>query len=222
MGRARLRLLRDRPTRATGAACASTRPPTSSPTSASTSTTSTRLGPDHRARRARPRGRDRPLDRRPHAALWADEGAPLRSRGSALNSPWLDLRGSACGCARPGTAVVRQHRRPSADAGDPARDRRPVYVREPAPRLRRRVGLRPGAQDAEVVAGLRRVAARHPRRPRRVHARARRSPARCWCSDLRAPPSDARELSDDVHSHDIVLDVAQIRRWSTSLGRHVT
>ena len=33
---------------------------------------------------------------------------------------------------------------------------------------------------------------------------------------------DARELNDDAHTHDIVLDVAQIRRWSTSLGRHVT
>jgi alpha-beta hydrolase superfamily lysophospholipase len=33
---------------------------------------------------------------------------------------------------------------------------------------------------------------------------------------------DGRELNDDVHANDIVLDVAQIRRWSTSLGRHVT
>jgi alpha-beta hydrolase superfamily lysophospholipase len=30
------------------------------------------------------------------------------------------------------------------------------------------------------------------------------------------------ELGDDVHSTDIVLDVEQIRRWSSSLGRHVT
>ena len=33
---------------------------------------------------------------------------------------------------------------------------------------------------------------------------------------------DARELTDEVHANDIVLDVAQIRRWSTALGRHVT
>jgi alpha-beta hydrolase superfamily lysophospholipase len=33
---------------------------------------------------------------------------------------------------------------------------------------------------------------------------------------------DARELTDEVHRNDIVLDVAQIRRWSTALGRHVT
>jgi alpha-beta hydrolase superfamily lysophospholipase len=30
------------------------------------------------------------------------------------------------------------------------------------------------------------------------------------------------EMSDDVHRHDIVLEVQQIRRWSPSLGRHVT
>jgi alpha-beta hydrolase superfamily lysophospholipase len=30
------------------------------------------------------------------------------------------------------------------------------------------------------------------------------------------------EMGDDVHSTDIVLDVEQIRRWASSLGRHVT
>jgi alpha-beta hydrolase superfamily lysophospholipase len=30
------------------------------------------------------------------------------------------------------------------------------------------------------------------------------------------------EMGEDVHLHDIVLDVEQIRRWSTALGRHVT
>ena len=30
------------------------------------------------------------------------------------------------------------------------------------------------------------------------------------------------ELGEDVHSTDIVLDVEQIRRWSSSLGRHLT
>src|SRR3954471_2481280 len=30
------------------------------------------------------------------------------------------------------------------------------------------------------------------------------------------------ELGEDVHSTDIVLDVEQIRRWSSSLGQHVT
>ena len=30
------------------------------------------------------------------------------------------------------------------------------------------------------------------------------------------------EMGDDVHRHDIVLDVAQIRRWAPAIGRHVT
>ena len=29
-------------------------------------------------------------------------------------------------------------------------------------------------------------------------------------------------MGQDVHSSDIVLDVEQIRRWASSLGRHVT
>jgi alpha-beta hydrolase superfamily lysophospholipase len=31
-----------------------------------------------------------------------------------------------------------------------------------------------------------------------------------------------QEMDDDVHSHDIVLDVPQIRRWAASVGPHVT
>jgi len=30
------------------------------------------------------------------------------------------------------------------------------------------------------------------------------------------------EMGEDVHGHDIVLDVEQIRRWTPALGRHVT
>ena len=33
---------------------------------------------------------------------------------------------------------------------------------------------------------------------------------------------DAPKLADEVHANDIVLDVSQIRRWATALGRHVT
>ena len=38
-------------------------------------------------------------------------------------------------------------------------------------------------------------------------------------SESSATPS---EMGDDVHHHDIVLDVEQIRRWAPALGRHVT
>ena len=37
-----------------------------------------------------------------------------------------------------------------------------------------------------------------------------------------ARSAEPREMGEDVHRHDIVLDVEQIRRWAPSLGRHVT
>jgi alpha-beta hydrolase superfamily lysophospholipase len=37
-----------------------------------------------------------------------------------------------------------------------------------------------------------------------------------------AASANPAEMGEDVHTHDIVLDVEQIRRWSPALGRHVT
>jgi alpha-beta hydrolase superfamily lysophospholipase len=37
-----------------------------------------------------------------------------------------------------------------------------------------------------------------------------------------AASANPAEMGEDVHVHDIVLDVEQIRRWSPALGRHVT
>jgi alpha-beta hydrolase superfamily lysophospholipase len=37
-----------------------------------------------------------------------------------------------------------------------------------------------------------------------------------------AASATPREMGPDVHTHDIVLDVEQIRRWAPALGRHVT
>ena len=34
--------------------------------------------------------------------------------------------------------------------------------------------------------------------------------------------SAPKEMGEDVHSTDIVLDVRQIRRWATAVGKHVT
>jgi alpha-beta hydrolase superfamily lysophospholipase len=31
-----------------------------------------------------------------------------------------------------------------------------------------------------------------------------------------------KEMGDDVHAHDVVLDVPQIRRWAPAVGPHVT
>ena len=45
------------------------------------------------------------------------------------------------------------------------------------------------------------------------------APVLVLSSDRSATPS---EVDDDAHTTDIVLDVEQIRRWSTAVGRHVT
>ena len=44
-------------------------------------------------------------------------------------------------------------------------------------------------------------------------------PALVLCSGESSWPT---QMSESVHGHDIVLDVRQIRRWATALGRHVT
>ena len=44
-------------------------------------------------------------------------------------------------------------------------------------------------------------------------------PALVLTSGASAMPT---EMGEDVHGHDIVLDVEQIRRWTPALGRHVT
>ena len=129
-----------------------------------------RVGPDHRPRRPRPRRRHRALHRRTHAVAVGRRGrtAP-QGRGPQLpvaRPAWLGPdadRGHGDG-PRP--------RRPPADARDPARDPDGLR-REPAPRLRRRVGLRPQAQDVGVLAHVRRVVAGDPQRPRRGAQRPR-------------------------------------------------
>ena len=37
-----------------------------------------------------------------------------------------------------------------------------------------------------------------------------------------AASATPQEMGPEVHTHDIVLDVEQIRRWAPALGRHVT
>ena len=39
---------------------------------------------------------------------------------------------------------------------------------------------------------------------------------------LSSGASPAREMGEDVHDNDVVLDVAQIRQWAPAIGPHVT
>ena len=154
--------------------------------------------------------------------LWADarrlEGREVAADGIVLNAPWFDLQGKAW--VRLGlTPVVEQ-----------VAKRQPMRV---VPRTVTGLYARSLHRDHEgewdfdlawkpleswpAYAGW--LAA-----IRRGHATLHRGldltfPALVLSSARSTAPT---ELGEDVHSTDIVLDVEQIRRWSSSLGRHVT
>jgi len=154
--------------------------------------------------------------------LWVDaraaEGRGVEARGIVLNAPWLDLHGRAW--VRLGlTPVVEQ-----------VAKRRPMRI---VPRTVTGLYARSLHRDHEgewdfdlawkpieswpAYAGW--LAA-----IRRGHATVHRGldlsfPALVLSSARSTTPT---EPCEDVHSTDIVLDVEQVRRWSSSLGRHVT
>jgi alpha-beta hydrolase superfamily lysophospholipase len=150
--------------------------------------------------------------------LWADDRRPAQLVGAVMNSPWLDLQGSAL-LRVVGTPILKQ-----------------VGSRQPKREIRRHVtGLytRSLHRDHEgewdfnllwkpiesftVYAGwLRAVREGHARQHRGLELNC---PVLVLSSGRSALPE---EMGEEVHGTDIVLDVAQIRRWATAYGRHVT
>ncbi|CAA9346128.1 MAG: Lysophospholipase, partial [uncultured Nocardioidaceae bacterium] len=172
LGRAGIRLLRDRPPQVRAVA-----PPPPDP--------ELRPGPrgvlprararapdHHRAGRPRPPRAQRPLDRRPHRLPVARRAAGT----GPCSGPQLAVAGPQriVLAAYGGNEGDRPGRRPSALPGDPAHRHRVVRP-EPPPRPRRRMGLRHGVEAAGQLAGVRRLAPGDPPRSRR---RAPRSPHR--------------------------------------------
>jgi alpha-beta hydrolase superfamily lysophospholipase len=150
-------------------------------------------------------------------ALWADEGA-RHLAGVALNAPWLDMRGPLW-LRTAGTAVVKQ-----------------VGVRRPMREIPREIVTvygeslhreHSGEWDYDLTWKTLEswpVRAGWLRAIRNAHAEVHRGleievPVLVLSSRTTA---DVRTMTDDVHRNDIVLDVAQIRRWATALGSHVT
>ncbi len=150
-------------------------------------------------------------------SLWADEGA-AHLKGVALNSPWLDMRGPVW-LRTAGTAVLKQ-----------------LGGRQPMREIPREISTIYGESlhrdhagewdyDLEwktleswpLYAGWFRAI-------RNAHAELHAGleidcPVLVLSSRTTA---SAPTLSETVFRTDIVLDVAQIRRWSTALGRHLT
>lgn len=151
--------------------------------------------------------------------LWLDERRPAELAGVVLNSPWFDLQGSSW------------LRTPAARLAIDA-----MGSRAPRRVIPRRVTQLYGRSlHAEHEGEFDYNLAWKPMEPRPVYAgwlRAiRRGQARLHHGlDVPAPClvlSSAQsafptQMNEDVHRHDIVLDVEQIRRWASSLGRHVT
>jgi alpha-beta hydrolase superfamily lysophospholipase len=154
--------------------------------------------------------------------LWAEArrvgGRAIDARGIVLNAPWLDLQGKTW--VRLGLMPVVQQ----------VAKRQPMRI---VPRTVTGLYARSLHRDHEgewdfsldwkpisswpAYAGW--LAA-----VRRGQATVHRGlsldfPALVLSSTRSSSPT---QLGEDVHSTDIVLDVEQIRRWSSSLGRHVT
>jgi alpha-beta hydrolase superfamily lysophospholipase len=150
--------------------------------------------------------------------LWADDRRPPQLVGAVMNSPWLDLQGSA---------VFRVISRPALKA---------LALRQPRREIRRHVTgyytrslhkdhdgewefdllWKPIESFTVYVGWLHAI--------REGHARLHRGltlscPVLVLSSGRSTLPE---EMGEDVHGTDIVLDVAQIRRWATALGPHVT
>jgi alpha-beta hydrolase superfamily lysophospholipase len=152
-------------------------------------------------------------------ALWAHARRPPELAGLLLNSPWLDLQGSRWLRSAPVNILLDRigSAQPMRELG---RDVNGYYGRS----LHRDHG---GEWDFDLrwkpvesfpvrLGWLRAV--------RRGHARVHAgldvpAPVLVLSSDRTAWPS---QMGEDVHRCDIVLDVTQIRRWATAIGRHVT
>ncbi|MBS41914.1 MAG: alpha/beta hydrolase [Nocardioides sp.] len=152
-------------------------------------------------------------------SLWADSRQPEALAGVALNSPWFDLQGAPWmqSAAANRALEVIGRRSPMRELG---RDVNGFYARslhrehdgewdfdltwKPVTSFPVRFGwlraIRQG--QARLHAGLSVLA-----------------PVLVLSSAATRRP---HEMGEDVHTHDIVLDVPQIRQWATAIGPHVT
>jgi alpha-beta hydrolase superfamily lysophospholipase len=151
-------------------------------------------------------------------ALWANDRLPQGLVAAVMNSPWLDLQGSTL-MRVVGTPILRQ-----VGAWQPMRE-----IKRHVPGFYTRSLHRDyeGDWDFELLwkpIDSFTVYAGWLRAIREGHARMHRGlelpyPVLVLSSGRSTFPE---EMSEDVHGTDIVLDVAQIRRWATAYGPHVT
>ena len=152
------------------------------------------------------------------SCLWADHRRPKALTGLVLNSPWFDMHGSVL-LRTAGTVALKQigARRPRREI---PRTVTGFYTRslhrDHEGEFEFDLGWKP-IESYPVYAGwLRAIRNGHTRLHAGLDVPA---PALVLSSGASAQPA---AMGDDVHRHDIVLDVEQIRRWAPAVGRHVT
>lgn len=152
-------------------------------------------------------------------SLWAHDRKPEHLAGLLLNSPWLDLMGPPA-LRSPVANFALEQLGKVQPMREFVREVRGFYVQG----LHKDLGgewefnleWKPEASFPVRLGWLRAIRRGHYR----VHAGLDvQAPVLVLSSDRSGNP---RKMGDDVFSTDIVLDVRQIRRWSSSIGRHVT
>ncbi len=151
--------------------------------------------------------------------LWADARRPRRElAGMVLNSPWFDMHGSLFQRVVMARVIAHlgrfrpRHEIPRTVDGFYGRS----LHRDHEGEWEFDLTWKP-LQSWPVYAGwLRAVRRGH----QRLHAGLEVGcPSLVLSSGGTTRPA---QMMPDVHTHDLVLDVPQIRRWAPALGRHVT
>ncbi|MGK2874766.1 MAG: alpha/beta hydrolase [Nocardioides sp.] len=151
------------------------------------------------------------------APLWADARQPAELAGLFLNSPWLDLQGSAAARLLLSPVVTQIGRfKPSVTL---PRGVDGLYGRalhkDHGGEFDFNLDWKPLDSFPVALGWLRAVRSGHARLQRGLNVSA---PVLVMASDrsTRATPH-----SEDLYSSDVVLDVKQIRRWATAVGPQV-
>ena len=150
--------------------------------------------------------------------LWADARRPAQLAGMFLNSPWLDMQGSAL-VRTIGTPVVHAVARRAPMRAIP-RTVSGLYTRslhkDHEGEWEFDLGWKPVESFTVYTGWLSAIRRGHAR----VHAGLSvRAPVLVLSSGASGTPS---EMNESVHGTDIVLEVPQIRRWATAIGTCVT
>ena len=150
--------------------------------------------------------------------LWVHDRQPAVA-ALVLNSPWLDLQGSLL-LRTAGTKAIDQIGARQPLPGDPPRRVR-LLRPQPAPRPRRRVGLRPGAGSRWSPGRCTPAGCAPYAGGTRGRTAGSTSPAPVLVLTSRAS-GHPKEYDETCSSTDIVLDVELIRKWAHRLAGHVT